>query len=320
MSTRFSSLPQAELCGHALTLAAKYPAGSRYTLMGTARHSTATEADREKLTQEERDELATLAPFPKDVVVPADALYYREEPELALDSEGRAVRFGSEGAVAQGHPDHVWLYGGVACVVDMKPDTERYHPLMLQNCAAGFALANLYGATHMRLGIWGYRDGKLKWNDGGPIALDSPQAAELWRRVLFAATRDREAITGPHCADCYQRLHCEHRLLPAAVGAANGELATMAEGGHELWSPERAIKAYVTLKALRDIEKNASETLENYLVQQGGRVAHGGQELVITDVAGRNYADTQALLRDGLTRYVRKTKPGKRLTFRKVKG
>lgn len=320
MGTRFSALPASELCGHVRTLAEKYPAGSRYTLMGTARHSTATDADREKLTAEERAELATLAPFPKDKVVPADAEYYREEPELAIDEAGRAVQFGAESAVAQGHPDHVWLHAGIAYVVDMKPDTERYHPLMLQNCAAGFALANLYDAAYMRLGIWGYRDGKLRWNDGGPIALDSPQAAELWRRVLFSATRDREAITGPHCGDCYQRLHCEHRLLPAAVGAANGDLALMAEGGHELWSAERAIKGAVTLKALRDIEKNASEALENYVASQGGRVAHGGMELVIADVAGRNYADTQALLRDGLTRYVRKTKAGKRLTLRKARG
>lgn len=320
MATRFSALPAAELCGHALTLAEKYPAGSRRTLMGTARHSTATDADREKLTAEEREELATLAHFPAQDIVPADALFYQEEPEIALDAEGRAVQFGSEAVVSQGHPDHVWLHAGIAYVVDMKPDTERYHPLMLQNCAAGFALANLWGVEYMRLGIWGYRDAKMRWNSEGPIALDSPQAAELWRRVLFAATRDREAITGPHCGDCYQRLHCEHRLLPAAVATANGDLALMAEGGHELWSPERAIKAYTTLKALRDIEKTASETLENYLVQQGGRVAFGGHELVMTDVSGRNYADTQALIRDGLTRYVRKTKSGKRLTFRKVKG
>lgn len=320
MSTRFSSLDQAEMCGHALTLAEKYPAGSRRTLMGTARHPDATDADREKLTAEEREELATLAPFPAQDIVPADAQWYQQEVRIALDREGRFVNYDAEDRIGRGRADAVWMQAGIAFVVDVKPDTERYHPLSLQNCAYGFGLANLWGASHMRLGIWGYRDAKMRWNSEGPIALDSPQAAELWRRVLFAATRDREAITGPHCGDCYQRLHCEHRLLPAAVGAANGELATMAEGGHELWSPERAIKAYQVLKALRDIEKNASETLENYLVQQGGRVTFGGHELVMSDIAGRNYADTQALIRDGLTRYVRKTRAGKRMTFRKVKG
>lgn len=111
---------------------------------------------------------------------------------------------------------------------------------------------------------------------------------------------------GPHCTDCYSRLHCPHWALVAqGVDSALEPLSRPAE-----ITPEVAGRAYLALKAHEDRIKRAKEILKGYrLVRGEGSVVVGDKQWGPTQQPGHRTADVAALERDGLSKYIKKGQP-----------
>ena len=232
---RPSMLPTSEKCGLAPVLAANDPRGSgSRARVGTAYHAVAASAPNandliEALTDSEKGELAELR-WPSDI--PPDAI---RERKLGLSPTGRHTEPGTPGNLTEGTPDVFWTsedeHGKMLHLADYKTGSLPVEdgPLSLQLVAYGFAAADLMGCDSMQLSIW-YARGSGHWDNAEPVALDSSQAADLWKRVTAAATALPVAQPGPHCETCWQRAICPARLLPAMDGAALGELEPFTAG------------------------------------------------------------------------------------------
>jgi len=229
--TRMSSLPIAERCGAAAGLSARHGSG-RPAAMSRAFHALCAE-DPQAFRL-----FAALAPIEKEEVNgwkrPADVtvngwcvLDYAsavKELEVGLDCWGDYVDPKVDD-FCPGHLDFAWLREiegvRVAFVADIKKSvwTTPDGPDSLQIHAYGRAFAKKVGAHAYCVGIWAATEAKWLW-DTEIIQLDGPKANELLDRILFAAANSGEASTGPHCRQCYARLHCDEYLLPAVTQQA----------------------------------------------------------------------------------------------------
>lgn len=309
---RMSALPQAEKCGLAPKLHIDHPTASgRAALKGTAYHARAS-GDREKaaaaldvLTAAERAEVMSW-PIPE---APDGAV--RERP-VGLTARGRFAAYGSDGVLTEGTLDVGWLEAAtpeqgstsVAVVGDYKSGVMPVEdgPLSLQLAAYGFAMADFWGAPAMRLGIWYARRGEWDWSP--TILLDGEVAADLWRRVLYAASSPPVANPGVACETCWERGHCPERLLPALDGSAAEVLGPFMAGGPEL-TPARAAQGLRLIAAMRDVADRAEEQVRA-AVLAGMCVEQDGKVYAPSDVAGRLTADVKQLEADGLTQYLRR--------------
>lgn len=238
--TRMSALPIAERCGTAARLSAQHGAG-RPAAMSKAFHAlccSSPEAFRlmASLAPIEREEVST---WKKPATVQVNdwcELTYdsaTKELEVGLDWMGEFAA-AEEDAITWGHLDFAWVREiegvRVAFVADIKKSvwTTPDGPDSLQIHAYGRAFAKKVDASAYVTGIWAAKEGKWLW-DTEIIHLSGPKAQEIWGRIAYAAENDSEASTGPHCGQCYARIHCPEYLLPAVVCSA---LATeIASGG-----------------------------------------------------------------------------------------
>lgn len=306
-----SLLSIAEHCGLAPALAmAERQGPGRAALMGSAYHAlVAGDAARARdllaeLTVEERAEVEGRAQ-------PTDLPNARgHEVAVGITPEGRWASKGAPGNLTQGRADIVWYEDGTVTVVDLKsaPWSVDDGPLSLQLVVYGFALADKWNADRMKLGIWYYREARWEWAD--PIALDSPEAADLWRRILIAANKRPEGTPGPWCDTCWQRPRCPVRLLPAMAGPTAPELAPFVVGGGEL-TAERAAVGLRVIGAMREVADRAEEHIRA-AVRSGLMLADGGKVYGPTFARGRTTADVRALEADGQGKYLRQGRPYER--------
>lgn len=330
MPVRASALNEAELCGLAPVIAHQRNASGRKALIGTAFHGwcddpkgAETEKKMARLTPDERHELAqwkrpSAYPFPFTEIELRYEDAVRETP-VGLGVNGGYVKVtrgidGSYGCptsdpvLVPATPDMVWYRddwtkGGIVFVGDIKTGALPIPggTLSLQFVAPALALADLHGADWIRTGIWWAREGRWEWHPEA-IAVDSDLAVELWTRIRSAATNPPEAVTGPHCSDCWQRAHCPAFTLP--VSQAETELAPLTKPGG--LTADNAVRAFLVLQAMGKLVETGRETVRAFLREHGDVPATGGKKLTLQSMAGREYADIEELKSQGLARFVKK--------------
>lgn len=329
---RPSALPIAEHCGLAPELAKQHERGDRRdALIGTAYHALVAKDPKamdhvDALTVDERRQLMARA-------VPTDLPPVRShEIKIGLTPQGRWAEYGARGNLTEGTADIAWLEAPGAVVrgdveeppavstlvlADVKagPWSVEDGPLSLQLAAYAFALADHWRAQAFRPAIWYY--GEARWDWGPVVLLDSEEAADLWRRVVIAATKRPEATPGPWCDRCYERAHCPARLLPALAGPLAPELEPFIVDGPPL-TPERAADGLRVIAAMREVAERAEEQIRAE-VRKGLRLEVGGKVYGPSFVQGRETIDKAALERDGLAeQYTRRGKPYERWGWRRA--
>lgn len=322
---RPSLLSISQHCGLAPVLAANDPRGSgSRARVGTAYHAVAAGASvadvTDGLTTAELEELSELR-WPGGI--PANAT---RERRLGLSPTGRATAPGKAGNLTEGTPDVYWLLpervdgSNTICVVDYKTGSLPMEdgPMSLQLVAYGFAVADELGAEAMRLGIW-YARGEGRWDWSDVIPLDSPEAADLWKRVVAAATAPPTAQVGPWCEGCWQRDICPARLLPAIDGTALGELEPFVAGSGTALTPERGEVGLRLISAMREVADRAEEHIRAEVTAGRLRMERDGKVYGPSEVAGRRSASVEDLTKAGLTQYVKQGRPYSRWGWTKVR-
>lgn len=288
----------------------------REGLVGSCFHALdAGEEDKYKdlfrrLTTAEKADVQTLK-RPTDVPATAE----REFP-LGVDKRGRAVDYDDPKAITRGTADMVWVNAGIAYVGDIKTGRIMPSPRSEQLMAYAFSWASINQLDKICTGIWNAREGQWRWS--GIIALDSGEAGELWGEVVAAATSPDEFVTGPHCNECFQRLHCPARLLPHSQ--LETELAPLASGG-EL-TPETAVRGLVIIAAMKDMAKRAEEHLRAYVrahgpIESGGKVWQGWAKK--GKRSGPKLAELEVLEKEFDRKLIKQGQPGEAWEWRKKK-
>jgi len=250
-----------------------------------------------QLTPEELEEVGTWHPPGTiqlyDGAVTLDYESADKELEVMLDEQGEYTEDVSE-AITIGHLDFAWprivTSRPVVFVADIKKSRWTVSgPDSLQVLTYGWAYAKKVGAEAFVPGIWAAQEGEWIWGDWFDMTdLDS---LDLWQRIRHAALNTGEANTGPHCRNCYARMHCPEYLFPSH--AHMGAMSAFAEG-REPTSVEVA-DAYLSAQAMEDIAKRIKANAKEYARRGGEIIAADGRKLVLRESAGRPGFDVKGL-------------------------
>ncbi len=309
MGARMSALPIAQYCGQAPKLGEKHGAG-RAAAMSTAFHALCAN-DNSKLaflTQTEKDEIATWK-RPADIVISADeTLRYADadkELTVGLDTWGGFTTAESQ-AITIGHLDFAWATkGGVAFVLDIKKTiwTTSDGPESLQLHAYAMAYSELRGCHSYVTGLWIAEDGEYLFAKE-PVDLGSARARQIWSQIDHAAMNDGGFATGPHCRNCWSRLHCPEYIFPALCGSAIDKLSALALGQE---MPEDAFDIWAEIRRCKDVYERAEENLKEAVRRGATKVVdpENGQRWAQLEMPGRKSLDRKKLEADGidLTKY-----------------
>jgi hypothetical protein len=320
---RCSALGVAFYCGLSAVLGAKHGSG-RPAAMGSAFHKyceTGSESALESLDAEEKATVLTWKK-PGDVDVAGITLEYvdaKKEVQVAIDAFGDPCEYGDPRAATQGTLDFVWevddgqSFGVYVADIKKTQWTAADGPNSLQVMAYGLLYALLVGADWFCTGIWTATEGEWSWSKA-VIHRDSPAWNELMSRVLYAAGNDTgEPSMGPHCSECYQRMHCPEYLLPVALG--DSPLAAIAAGG-EL-TPDGLVRAIHFAKAAAELSESVMNWSKEY-VRRGGTIAADGKRYLPTVCKGRVTLDRPALAKAvDLTQYEKRGPSYERWGWRK---
>ena len=165
-----------------------------------------------------------------------------------------------------------------------------------------------------------YRTCFLTFGDGKAEAIWSraytcAEWLPILKRIRVICAResqrgDNEPLgkAGPHCTDCYSRVHCRHWALPAHQGPSVLEPFTRPGG----ITVENAGQGLLAIKALREIADRAEAQLQAFRELQGpGSVIVGEKTWEPIEVSGRPTADVASLRRAGLSEYIKEGRPYK---------
>ena len=304
MGHRMSHLPVAQFCGQAAPLSEKYGAG-RAAVMSSFFHAVCAFSPEAKtlslqLTPEEHAEVETWHPPGTiqlyDGAVTLDYESAEKELEVMLDDLGEYTA-DADKAITIGHLDFAWLrllpaWNGkvVAFVADIKKSKWTVSgPDSLQILTYGWSYAKKVGAEAFVPGIWAAQEGEWIWGDWFDMTdLDS---LDLWQRIRHAALNTGEANTGPHCRNCYARMHCPEYLFPEH--ARMGAMAAFAEGREP--TPQEVADAYLSAQAMEDIAKRIKDNAKEWARRGNEIIAADGRKLVMSERAGRAGIDIKGL-------------------------
>lgn len=302
MGHRMSSLPVAQFCGKAAPLSEKYGAG-RAAVMSSYFHAACAFDPKAKtlalqLTPEDLEEVKewhspqTVRLY--DGAITLDYESAEKELEVALNAQGEYTEAPAlETAITIGHLDFAWpkLFNGrtVVFVADIKKSKWTVSgPDSLQILTYGWAYAKKVGAEAFVPGIWAAQEGEWIWGDWFDMTdLDS---LDLWQRIRHAALNDGDANTGPHCRNCYARMHCPEYLFPKDT---TGALAAFSEGREP--TPLEVADAYLSAQAMEDIAKRIKDNAKEHARRGGEIIAADGRRLVMSERAGRAGFDAKGL-------------------------
>ncbi len=294
---RMSHLPISQFCGQAAPLSDKYGAG-RAAVMSSFFHATCAFGPKAKelalqLTPEEHEEVGTWhAPGTVKLYDDSVTLDYEsaeKELEVMLDAQGEYTE-DPEKAITIGHLDFAWprvvVERPVVFVADIKKSKWTVSgPDSLQILTYGWAYAKKVGASAFVPGIWAAQEGEWIWGDWFDMTdLDS---LDLWQRIRFAAQNTGEANTGPHCRNCYARMHCPEYLFPN--DGRMGALAAFAEGREP--TPLEVADAYLSAQAMEDIAKRIKDNAKEWARRGNEIIAADGRRLIMSERAGREGFD-----------------------------
>lgn len=327
MTIRLSMLDQARYCSAAPALSAQHGAG-RAAAMSHAFHgilagASAAEDEFRRLSEAERAELSTWhLPTSCEPAPGIELVYEAAEKELpvGLTPDGTHCPYDAPDRLTQGTLDFAWTarVNGVlvAYVADLKKSARpaNAHPGSLQLAGYGFAYASLRQCDAFVPGIWYLEEGRWAWGD--LVYLESAAGIDIWQTVKAAAENTSgQFATGPHCSDCYARLHCPEYTLPAVL--AETDLRAFASGG-EL-TGQGVARALLFAEALEDLAKKVKDSARE-CARRGLDIRSNGKRYVGIQGEGREYlnlGECRQKLGDAVEPLVRRSKPVE--TFRWVK-
>jgi hypothetical protein len=117
---------------------------------------------------------------------------------------------------------------------------------------------------------------------------------DLWDRIRHAALNTGEANTGPHCRNCWARLHCPEYLFPAHDRM--NAMAAFAEGVEP--TSQQVADAYLSAQAMEDIAKRIKDNAKEWARRGGAIVAADGRKLVMSERQGRETVSVSALRKE----------------------
>ena len=314
MGNRMSSLPIAQYCSASGVLGDKHGAG-RAAAVSTAFHALAAGEEHaadlvSRLSPEEQLDLAARK-FPTPVSVGDVSLEWKDG-----HCEAEVVLKDGEEIVSVGHVDCFWIVDGIAYVADIKAtDWSSSGVGSLQLQSYGLSVAEAHDCDAYCCGIWNATEGEWDWGEIHDL-MDIGTMKIRERVVAAAKNTNGEYATGPHCHDCYQRLHCQEWLAPIA----NPETALAQVTTGDL-TQEKAAEALLQVKAIKDLVKLAESTLKAYADRVGGIVS-GDKVWISGPVKGRMSLDKKALEEDHpglLDQYQKRGKDSVRYSWRKKK-
>ncbi len=301
---RMSALPVAQYCGQAAALSEKYGAG-RAAAMSSFFHAVQAKSPNvnalaAKLTPEELEEVGQWHPIETielyDGEIVLDYASADKELEVMLDDQGEHT-YVAEKAITIGHLDCAWQRHyrnlNVVFVQDIKrSEWTVTDPHSLQILAYGWAYAKKLGADAFVPGIWAAVEGKHIWGDW--FDMNDLDSLDLWDRIRHAALNTDQAATGPHCRNCWARLHCPEFLFP--VHDRMNAMAAFAEGVEP--TREQVADAYLAAQAMKDISDALKERVKEWSRRCGEVVAADGRRLVMSERQGRETVSVASLRKE----------------------
>ncbi len=323
MSLRPSEAQQAELCAYSVVLREK----STPTTSGAASFGKAfaacvsgdAEATRKALVHlsaAQADELLHLVEtYQETMPVPAGAM---DEWAFALNRSGGLCPWDDPDRATRGYIDHWWQEEGFYVVRDDKTgDRPVTHPadnlqlapyLLAAGQVASFGAKPVGEVANPKIGRlvrYMYQPGEVE---------------ALWERFLRAEAKSRAvpvlAEPGGHCAECYQRMQCDVRLLPAMKNIETAMEPFMA--GAAGLSRDNVATALCLVQAMSDVAERADEHLRAWVLENGP-IVEGAKEWGPGETAGRESADLKLLKADGLTKYIKRGQPYQTFRWRNRK-
>lgn len=232
--------------------------------------------------------------------------------------------------LTEGTADYAHVKDGLVTIVDYKKREQYFAGRLadpdenMQLHAYGLAWALRYGANAYRTVILLFGDGEVQpiwstncytavpWGEGVNATpwlpyLDRIRAVQARKGERAAKGLGRPRPTeGPHCVQCYQRLHCPAWMYPAAEGGT--QLAPLAKPGGITKDNAGPLLLYVL--AVREAADRAQEMLKAFAMENGGQIVVGERKWKPVTMPGRKSGPSVAELEaNNLGHLVRQGQP-----------
>lgn len=233
---------------------------------------------------------------------PGGRLYVQEPITLNDPATGEVI--------TRGTPDIVWIDENTVFVIDLKKQ-EQYMAGRISDPDRSLQLHAYALAWAIRSGASMYKVAYLLFGDG--------EASYVWsktwelREALSFLDRMRRineksnangarghrpvATAGPHCTQCYQRLHCPSWSLPAHEGPTSSALAPLTQPGG--LTRDNAAAALMATMAIKEVAEKAMEILKAFVEDGNGPIVLGDRQwgpiMVQGKRSGASVAELEAL-------------------------
>lgn len=311
---RPSSLTLAEHCELAPVLASEYPETNANIERG---NTVDREVSRELLGGDEAtdpDAVACIAWLKTEGIngtAPLGFLAVQETVGLCDPETGELI--------TRGTPDIVFIWENRVYVIDLKK-REQYFAGRLTDVDRSLQLHAYAQAWAIRAGATSYKLAYLLFGDGEASFLwsqvfemaESRNFLDRMRRIVDksnanAARGTRPTPTmGPHCTQCYQRLHCPSWLLPAYEGESGALTVLTSPGG---LTRDNAGTALMAVMAMEEMAEKAKEILKAFATDNGPIVMGDRQWGPVTMPAKRSGPTLKELEALNLTHLIKPGKP-----------
>lgn len=272
---RPSSLTLAEHCELAPVLASEYPETNANIERGNL---VDREVTRELLggqPAQDPDAMACIEwLYRHDVGASEDGRLYVQEPISLNDPVTGEL-------ITKGTPDIVWIHENKVLVVDLKKREQYFagrltdvdRSLQLHAYALAWAIRSGASSYKMAYLCFGEGDANFVWSMDWNVEADSNSFLDRMRRIIEKSNANGArgtrpvATAGPHCTQCYQRMHCPQWLLPAHEGSQPSALAPLTQPGG--LTVDNAGKALMTVMALEEAAEKARDILKSFVAEHG---------------------------------------------------
>jgi hypothetical protein len=239
-----------------------------------------------QLTEEERDEVCSWN-RPQSIEYGDTTLHYKDaEKELPVE-----LHVGGT-LLTKGTLDMAWVVvlEGVrtAFIGDIKksiwtvegPDTLQLH-------AYALGYAEKHNCSQYACGIWAAKEAKWQWSQIYDIVWDTQEIAE---KVFIAARNTNgQAVTGPHCRNCYGRFNCQEHCLHSASELAPLKADEITE--------EKVAELLLAAQAVEDQVEKAKAFCKEYARRTGG-IRRNGKVYKYTTQKGKDRVVSVKKLRE----------------------
>jgi hypothetical protein len=310
-----SSLPFAINCGHASSLASKYPETSEASQEGTGTHfeiSTALMGGQEATSSAAKAAVAWVLGLLK--VLP-DAILRIEQNVVLVDDNAHDYE-----PIVSGHPDLLIKTANIVHVVDWKrskfggtlPPNEN--PQLISYGLAASIDVEIPFQCHLVFGDDGDDEGNVVPQSSCVFMPEEHPALLDWIRSI--ALKSYDPCPGDHCSQCYVSQYCQAFLARQRIALAP---IIASEKLNQIEMTSELATVLVDKIRLAETWIESAKSVRNAYIKRGGVVVYNGKQAYVGLRKGRDSADVEQLKADGLTKYIKTGKPYDSITWKNVK-